>query len=197
MRRERRSLPPGSGGSKPRRGFSPELVRKGEARVVDEGALFAANSAPGSHLAQLSCMKFVGFAGFYQSMVPDFAEHTAIMTDLLAKDKEFIWTNRHSHHFDKLKEIFASTKALSIYDPKKELHIETDASDRAIGAVARQDHGPIDYYCRKLSPAEVNYSTGDKEMLGIVAALKHWRQYTQGAIHQTKITLIIKLCYRF
>lgn len=170
------------------------MARKGEARVVDEGALFAANSAPGSHLAQLSYMKFVGFAGFYQSIVPDFAEHTAIMTDLLAKDKEFIWRNRHSHHFDKLKEIFASTKALSIYDPKKELHIETDASDRAIGAVARQDHGPIDYYSRKLSPAEVKYR---KEMLGIVAALKHWRQYTQGAIHQTKITPTIKLCYRF
>ncbi len=46
----------GSRGSKPRRGFCPELARKGEARVVAEGTLFAANSAPGVHFAQSSCM---------------------------------------------------------------------------------------------------------------------------------------------
>ena len=51
-----RSAGRGSGGSKPRRGFEPELARKGEARVVDEGALLAKNLVPGSYLAQSSCI---------------------------------------------------------------------------------------------------------------------------------------------
>ena len=46
-----RSIGRGLGGSKPRQGFYPELARKGEIRVVDEGALLAKNLAPGSYLA--------------------------------------------------------------------------------------------------------------------------------------------------
>jgi hypothetical protein len=53
----------------------------------------------------------------------------------------------------------------------------TDASGFALGAVLLQDHGhglqPVAYISKKLSDTEKRYPTGDREMLGIVYALKH------------------------
>ena len=57
----------------------------------------------------------------------------------------------------------------------KLVYIETDASDRAIGACLTQDHEgkrhPVAYYSRKMTPAEQNYDIHDKELLAIVVAL--------------------------
>ncbi|MBW0529093.1 hypothetical protein O181_068808, partial [Austropuccinia psidii MF-1] len=57
----------------------------------------------------------------------------------------------------------------------------TDASDYALGAVLSQvnDSGknPIEFYSCKLLPAELNYEIHDKELLGIVWALKSWRAF--------------------
>ncbi|MBW0580226.1 hypothetical protein O181_119941, partial [Austropuccinia psidii MF-1] len=57
----------------------------------------------------------------------------------------------------------------------------TDASDYALGAVLSQvsDSGkhPIAFDSHKLLPAELNYEIHDKELLGIVWALKRWRAF--------------------
>ena len=62
--------------------------------------------------------------------------------------------------------------------------VTTDASDVAIGAILQQDTGmglqPIAYASRKLQQAEVCYSTYERELLGIVWALGHWKHYFQG-----------------
>ncbi|MBW0580901.1 hypothetical protein O181_120616, partial [Austropuccinia psidii MF-1] len=59
--------------------------------------------------------------------------------------------------------------------------VETDASDYALGAVLSQvnDSGkhPISFDSCKLLPAELNYEIHDKELLGIVWSLKHWRAF--------------------
>ena len=79
--------------------------------------------------------------------------------------------------FDELKRRFTEYPVLAIYQPEKEITVETDASDFAIGACLSQtdDKGrlhPVAFYSRKLIPAEQNYDIFDKEMLAIVAALK-------------------------
>ncbi|MBW0474039.1 hypothetical protein O181_013754 [Austropuccinia psidii MF-1] len=59
--------------------------------------------------------------------------------------------------------------------------LETDASNYALSAVLSQfsDSGkyPIAFDSRKHIPAELNYEIHDKELLGIVWALKHWRAF--------------------
>ena len=72
-----------------------------------------------------------------------------------------------------------------MFDTKKPIQIETNASDRVIGAcltqlVDRKRH-PIVYFLRKMLPAEQNYEIYDKELLVIVAALQYWRVYCKGA----------------
>ncbi|MBW0517148.1 hypothetical protein O181_056863 [Austropuccinia psidii MF-1] len=59
--------------------------------------------------------------------------------------------------------------------------VETDASDYALGAVLSQlnDSGKniIAFDGFKPLPAELNYEVHEKELLGIVWALKHWRAF--------------------
>ena len=74
---------------------------------------------------------------------------------------------------------------LALPDPKRQFVVQTDASDFALGGVIMQDFGsglqPIAYESRKLRGAELNYSTYDKEMLGIVHCCKTWWHYLAGA----------------
>ncbi|MBW0509286.1 hypothetical protein O181_049001 [Austropuccinia psidii MF-1] len=66
-------------------------------------------------------------------------------------------------------------------NPSLHTIVETDSSDYALGAVLIQvsDSGnhPITFDSHKLCPAELNYEIYDKEILGIVWALKHWRAF--------------------
>ena len=53
--------------------------------------------------------------------------------------------------------------------------IHTDASKVQLGAVISQDNKPIAFYSRKLNPAQVNYTTIERELLSIVETLKELR----------------------
>ncbi|MBW0565830.1 hypothetical protein O181_105545 [Austropuccinia psidii MF-1] len=59
--------------------------------------------------------------------------------------------------------------------------VETDSSNYALGSVLSQvfDSGkhPIAFDSRKHIPAELNYEIHDKKLLGIVWALKRWRDF--------------------
>ncbi|MBW0559728.1 hypothetical protein O181_099443 [Austropuccinia psidii MF-1] len=59
--------------------------------------------------------------------------------------------------------------------------VDTGASDYALGAVLSQvsDSGkhPIAFDSHKLLPEELNYEINDKEIVGIVWALKRWRAF--------------------
>ena len=59
--------------------------------------------------------------------------------------------------------------------------LHTDASGKAIGAVlSNKNRKPIAFASRDLNKAEKNYGTIEKELLAIVWAIKHFRQYLYG-----------------
>jgi len=47
---------------------------------------------------------------------------------------------------------------------------------------------PVAYYNQKMTPLELNYDIYNKELLGIVVALKEWRVFLQN----TKKSFVIK-----
>ena len=66
----------------------------------------------------------------------------------------------------------------------KTYYLQTDASNTAIGAVLMQKHEeklfPVCYASKKLSSAERNYSTIEKECLAVVWGIKRFHLYLYG-----------------
>jgi hypothetical protein len=60
------------------------------------------------------------------------------------------------------------------------MHVISDASDFGVGAVLLQKGRPVAYFSKKLNDAERNYSTTEKELAGVLYALKEWRCYLLG-----------------
>ena len=67
----------------------------------------------------------------------------------------------------------------------KQFYLQTDASNRGVGAVLSQldadglDH-PVAYYSRKVMPREEKYSTVEKECLAIRLGVQAFRVYLLG-----------------
>ena len=64
-------------------------------------------------------------------------------------------------------------------------HVYSDASIKAIGGVLVQFKDsvpyPIAYVARKLTSAEVNYTTTEQELLAMVYCFAQWRCYLEGS----------------
>uniref|UniRef100_A0A8C5MLK4 Gypsy retrotransposon integrase-like protein 1 n=1 Tax=Leptobrachium leishanense TaxID=445787 RepID=A0A8C5MLK4_9ANUR len=133
--------------------------------------------------------QFMGFANFYRRFIRSFSHLTAPITSLTKKDVRFCWTEEAQQAFNKLKESFTQAPILKQPDINLPYSLETDASDIALGAILSQKSGvknlmhPVAFYSRRLSPAEKNYSIGEKELLAIKSALEEWRHLLEGAKH--------------
>ena len=123
---------------------------------------------------------FLGFANFYRTFIPRFADLSAPLTHLTRKGVLFHWDDACQEAFTELKELFIKAPILAHFEEGRETEVEADASGWATGAVLsqRQDDGtlrPCAYLSQKLSPAEANYEIHDKELLAIIKALREWR----------------------
>ncbi|MBW0506087.1 hypothetical protein O181_045802 [Austropuccinia psidii MF-1] len=111
----------------------------------------------------------------------NYSKKISSLPSFLKKDSHFPLNEEALRQFHQLKEAFTIAPILSHFDPSLPTIVETDASNYSLGAVLSQisDSGrhPIAFDSRKLLPAELNYEIHDKELLGIVWALKCWRAF--------------------
>ena len=140
--------------------------------------------------------EFLGFGNFNRRFINGYSTIAIPLTNLTKKDVPFNWTTLQQHAFDKLKDQFATAPCLIWFTPGRPVRIETDASDKGIGACLLQQNPkgekqtwhPVAYMSRKMTPAELNYDIHDKELLAIVAAFQDWRVYVEGASEITVFT---------
>jgi RNase H-like domain found in reverse transcriptase len=92
--------------------------------------------------------------------------------------------------FDTIKKRFTEEPVLLMPDQSKPFQIESDASKVATGVVLIQldsngDRHPIAFLSKTFSETERKYEIYNRELLGIIRALKEWRHYIQGSGHKT------------
>jgi hypothetical protein len=107
------------------------------------------------------------------------------MEKLLKKDCQLKWSEECQQRFDTLKQKMVTAPILVFPDWSKEFHVHVNASSIALGVMlAQPGAGDIDhrlsFASRKLSTAEINYTTTEREGLAMVYALQKFQHYLLG-----------------
>ncbi|XP_034936590.1 uncharacterized protein [Chelonus insularis] len=128
--------------------------------------------------------RFVGMINYYRCCIPRLAEKQVPLTEYLKKslknDKTIIeWSEKATKAFEESKDSLVKVTLSAYISLDAPLSLTTDASDAAICASLEQlednEWKPIGFFSRKLSKSEQNYSTYDRELLAIYAAIKHFQ----------------------
>jgi hypothetical protein len=77
--------------------------------------------------------------------------------------------------FQQLKEAMSSAPVLALPDFTQPFVLETDASDKAFGAVLMQEKRPIAYLSKVLGSRSQSLSAYEKEFIALLTAVKKWR----------------------
>ena len=118
----------------------------------------------------------LGHTGYYRRFICNYAKIPASLEKRLQKSEQFIWNDECTKALNTLKEKLASAPILAHPNWDKQFHVHIDASSIALGAVLAQlgetsiDH-PVYFGSRKLSTAERNYTTTEREALSMVFSL--------------------------
>ncbi|KAI2645462.1 Retrovirus-related Pol polyprotein from transposon 17.6 [Labeo rohita] len=127
----------------------------------------------------------------HRSQAPD-KDPAAPLTDLTRKGQpeRICWTAAAEEAFTQIKTALTSSPVLRAPNFSCPFLLQTDASDTGLGAVLSQiqegEEHPVIYVSRKLTPAERNYATVEKEALAIKWAVLELRYYLLGR----KFTLV-------
>ncbi|TPX45336.1 hypothetical protein SeMB42_g04053 [Synchytrium endobioticum] len=129
---------------------------------------------------------FLGYVNFYRPFAKDLSIVAKPLFDLTQKDTSFTWQSQHSDAFNRVKQILVQDVFLMFPKPDQPYYVYFDSSDLGTGAVLQQtdEEGhlrPLEFYSKKWNAAEYNYSTPDKELYGLVLALKHWYPWLYSA----------------
>lgn len=126
--------------------------------------------------------QFLGLTNYFRKFILGYSSISAPLNELTKKHTNFkeAWKENHTLIFNQLKTALTTAPVLAFPDFEKPFTIVSDASLIGTGAVLLQDERPIAYTSSKFIPAELNYTTTEQELLGVVKALKEWRCYAEG-----------------
>ncbi|KAJ9521984.1 hypothetical protein QJQ45_024869 [Haematococcus lacustris] len=136
---------------------------------------------------------FLGLANFFRRFIAGYSTIAAPLTHLTG-EKVAAGTNWQQlgepalRAFNALKQALCSTPVLALPDPNQPFEVWSDASLVGTGGVLLQGGRVVAYTSHKFSPAQMKYTTGEQELLGIIRALQEWRCYLDGAVHVTIVT---------
>ncbi|XP_021369847.1 uncharacterized protein K02A2.6-like [Mizuhopecten yessoensis] len=111
---------------------------------------------------------FLGFCGYYRTLVRRFSRIASCLHELTKTDKHFEWTEVCHVAFENLKQCLIGDPILARPDFTQPFILDTDASDKSIGAVLSQSidgvERPVAYAGRTLTKSEKRYCVTRKEL---------------------------------
>jgi len=122
---------------------------------------------------------FLGLAGYYRKFIRNYGTVAAPLTALLRKDG-FTWTDEATAAFDALKQALSTTPVLQLPDFDRQFTVDCDASGSGFGAVLHQGSGALAYFSRPFAARHLKLAAYERELIGLVQAVRHWRPYLWG-----------------
>ncbi|GFR84159.1 Pol polyprotein [Elysia marginata] len=135
----------------------------------------------------------LGMVNYLGRYLPNLSNITHPMSELLEKDKAWVWGPRQSEALQEIKRIITQAPTLQFFNTDRKSVVSSDASSYGLGAVLMQEDEtgnlqPVAYASRSLTSTERRYSQIEKECLGIVWACERFDKYLTGLSHFTAIT---------
>ena len=130
---------------------------------------------------------FLGLANQLGFFVPELAQLTLPLRNLLKKDIQFLWLEEQAKAFQQTKDILTSEHLVKPFDPSLKTELLTDAArlgGLGYALVQRNTDDTlrlIQCGSRSLSSAETRYATNELEGLAILYAISDCHFYLQGA----------------
>lgn len=127
--------------------------------------------------------RFLGTCNWLREYIPGFAGLSEPLTDLL-RTRKWHWDETAQQAFEEVKAAFRRPLRLSRPDANLPMILQTDASQKGLGAVLYQcteagERRIISYASAKLHEAEKNYHSNELECLAVVWAIKKYRPYLE------------------
>jgi hypothetical protein len=132
---------------------------------------------------------FLGLFNFYRRFIPAAAKLVRPLTGALRGGPKgttaLDWTPAMATAFSAARRALSSSAVLAHPAEGAEISLVTDASATHVGAVVQQRRQggawrPLGFFSAQLSKAEANYSAFDRELLAVVAAIRHFRYMLEG-----------------
>jgi hypothetical protein len=133
--------------------------------------------------------KFLGILNFYRTFLPHAVKQQQILQQLITGNVKndttpIHWSQEAEDAFNQCKLDLTNSILLFHPVPEAKLILHTDASDHAVGAVLHQvvnnELQPLCFYSKKLTKAQMNYSTYDRELTAIFQAIRFFKYYLDG-----------------
>ena len=123
------------------------------------------------------CTEVFRTSKLLQTVCQRFAKIARPLHKITRKENKWNWEERQQKSFEELKERFTTEPVLVTPDLDKEMRVEVDVSDFAMGGVLSMkcEDGrwrPVAYISKSLNEAKRNYEIHDKEMLAIIQYLE-------------------------
>ncbi|GKT20182.1 Transposon Tf2-9 polyprotein [Aduncisulcus paluster] len=152
-------------------------------RVADLKAL-----KPPSDKSQVRSV--LGLFNFFRSFVPNYATIIAPIQKLTRKGFPFVWNEDLQTLFEAVIEEISKRTLLHYIDYDKEIVLQSDASDLAVGGVLLQRgadkiYEPILFISKVLSEREQRWTTNEKEAYALWYCVQRCEHYLRG----TKFTI--------
>lgn len=123
---------------------------------------------------------FLGFVQFLAPFIPNLAEKSAVLRDLLKKEVPFVWESHHQASVNAIKNSVSETSTLRYFDTTKTPTLQVDASIKGLGASLLQEGQPVAYASKALSDAETRYACIERELLAVVFGVQRFHTYLYG-----------------
>lgn len=150
--------------------------------AVDPGKVEAiTNLSPPKTVREVR--RIIGMITWYRRFVEGFSDIISPLTKLLRKGKKFDWDESCEQSFQKIKDALVSAPILACPNFNYPFYIQTDASAYGLGAVLTQRYNDreyvICYLSCSLTRAQQNYSSVERECLGVLWAVEKLRCYVE------------------
>lgn len=103
-------------------------------------------------------MRLLGMSKFLGQYIPNLSQVTAPLRELTKNNATWVWSDYQVAALQALKNRLVQAPVLTIYDSTKQITIQTDASQKGLGACMVQEGHPISYASRSLTETEIRYA---------------------------------------